>query len=234
MNEVCVEEKVETSVEALCLSKVYWDGGRRLEVFRDLTLLVPRGKGLAIFGPSGSGKTTLLNLLTGLDRPTEGRVIVGGVELGRLNEAQRAEFRNRSIGFVFQFYHLLSEFTALENVMLPAMLRKSSEDEARIRGRAAALLERVGLKKRARHFPSELSGGEQQRVAIARALMNDPEILFCDEPTGNLDLSMAREIAALLNDLYRKEKKTVLIVTHDENMAKQADRVWNIVSRQWQ
>lgn len=234
MNELCVEESVETTIEASRLSKVYWDGDRRLEIFKDVTFSVSRGQGIAIFGPSGSGKTTLLNLLTGLDRPTEGRVLVEGVDLGRLNEGQRAEFRNRSVGFVFQFYHLLSEFTALENVMLPALMRKPRRPESRMRDRAHALLERVGLKDRARHFPSELSGGEQQRVAIARALMNDPKLLFCDEPTGNLDLERGLEIAELLNDLYRREKKTVLIVTHDERIAKMADRVWNMVSRRWQ
>ncbi len=223
-----------TSIEASGLSRVYWDGSRRLEVFSGINLKVPKGQGVAIWGPSGSGKTTLLNVLSGLDRADSGKVLLSGVDVHALGENEKAAFRNRKIGFVFQFYHLLPEFTALENVMLPLLLRKEKSERDRAHDRAAGLLERVGLKDRATHFPSELSGGEQQRVAIARALINDPEILFCDEPTGNLDAATGRDVAELLSDVFRKEKCTVVLVTHDERIAKMTDRVWNIEKRDWE
>jgi lipoprotein-releasing system ATP-binding protein len=186
---------------------------------------------VAILGPSGSGKTTLLNILSGLDVPTTGAVRLEGQELGALSESQKAQFRGERIGFVFQFYHLLSEFTALENVMLPALMR--ARGAAHARGRALELLERMGLGERVQHYPAELSGGEQQRVAIARSLVNDPSVVFCDEPTGNLDAQGGSEVAGLLRDLFKKEKRTVLVVTHDERIAKMASRVWNIVDRDW-
>ena len=223
----------ETSIEASGLSKVYWDGDRQLEILNNISLSVKRGEGLAILGPSGSGKTTLLNLLSGLDKPSGGEVKLSGISLNRLSEKEKADFRNDNIGFIFQFYHLLSEFSALENVILPALIRKKSVSEHDIKIKAESLLERVGLKDRMRHFPSEMSGGEQQRVAIARALMNDPKILFCDEPTGNLDIKMGLQIAELLKDLFNKERKTVLVVTHDERIAKIASRVWNIADKDW-
>ncbi len=210
------------------LGKVYWDGNRRLDVLKNIFFTAKSGEGVAILGPSGSGKTTLLNLLSGLDRPTEGTVKLDGIETGCLNENEKARFRNSKIGFVFQFYHLLSEFSALENVMLPALMQKNGAKE-RVRQRAIELLEKVGLKDRGSHFPSELSGGEQQRVAIARALINDPQILFCDEPTGNLDPRMGSEIAELLSGFFRREKKTLIVATHDEKIARITDRVWNIL-----
>ena len=237
MNELIVQETAtdqETSIEATGLSKVYWDGGRQLEILKNISLTVRKGEGIAILGPSGSGKTTLLNVLSGLDKPTSGRVALDGVFLDELSADRKARLINQRVGFVFQFYHLLSEFSALENVTLPALIGKTAQKKEAIRERAVSLLTRVGLKHRLTHFPSELSGGEQQRVAIARSLMNNPSILFCDEPTGNLDLDMGREIAELLKDLFKKEGKTVLIVTHDERIAKIADRVWNLVDRQWQ
>ena len=224
----------ETTIEAVNLSKVYWDGDRTLEILKNVSFAVRRGEGIAILGPSGSGKTTLLNLLSGLDRPSAGEVRLGGVPLNKLSEGGKARFRNENVGFVFQFYHLLSEFTALENVMLPALVGKGRKNARQTLERAAGLLGRVGLKERLKHFPGELSGGEQQRVAIARALMNDPKILFCDEPTGNLDLGMGREIAELLRELFAERDKTVLIVTHDERIAQMADRVWNLVTGDWQ
>ena len=223
----------ETSIEASGLSKVYWDGDRNLEILKNISLSVKAGEGVAILGPSGSGKTTLLNILSGLDKPSTGEVKLNGMPLNKLSEKEKANFRNKNIGFIFQFYHLLSEFTALENVMLPALMRKEAKPSDRSKAKAEALLVRVGLKDRMKHFPSELSGGEQQRVAIARALMNDPRILFCDEPTGNLDSRMGSEIAELLRDLFNKEGKTVLVVTHDERIAKMASRVWNIVEQDW-
>ena len=224
----------ETSIEAIGLGKVYWDGSRRLEVLKQVSFSVRRSEGVAILGPSGSGKTTLLNILSGLDRPSEGTVRLDSVELARLSEKDKSLFLNRNVGFVFQFYHLLPEFSALENVMLPALIRKGGKPKEDLRGRAHALLAKVGLKDRARHFPSELSGGEQQRVAIARALMNDPRILFCDEPTGNLDPRMGMEIAELLRDCFTKEKKTVVVVTHNEAIARMASRTCNIMTGSWQ
>jgi lipoprotein-releasing system ATP-binding protein len=224
----------QTSIEAVGISKVYWNGNHDLEILKDVTFSVKPGEGVAILGPSGSGKTTLLNLLSGLDRPSEGEIRLNGISLSGLNEKEKADFRNENIGFIFQFYHLLSEFTAFENVMLPAMMRKDRKSGGEMKSKAEALLGRVGLKDRIYHFPNELSGGEQQRVAIARALMNDPKILFCDEPTGNLDIRMGLGIIELLKDLFDKERRTVLVVTHDERIAKMASRVWNIVDRDWQ
>ena len=229
-----MSENRTAALEALNISKVYCDGDRELQVLKDISLSVKSGEGVAILGPSGSGKTTLLNILSGLDRPSGGEVRLGGVGLNKMGEKEKARLRNETIGFVFQFYHLLAEFTALENVMLPSLIAPGRRPDRQIKEKAMALLERVGLKERQGHFPSELSGGEQQRAAIARALMNDPEILFCDEPTGNLDREMGREITALLKDLFSKDKKTVLVVTHDERIAKMADRVWDIVKGDWE
>ena len=219
----------ETTIEATALGKVYWDGSRSLEVLNNFSLTARRGEGVAILGPSGSGKTTLLNLLSGLDTPSAGDVKIDGVSLRSLSENEKAVLRNKKIGFVFQFYHLLSELTALENVMLPAQIGRGRGLTAEICLRAENLLQRVGLKERMTHFPSELSGGEQQRVAIARALMNDPNILFCDEPTGNLDRAMGSEVAELLKNLFSKDQKTVVMVTHDEKIAGMADRVFNLM-----
>ena len=224
----------ETTIEAKNVSKVYWDGSRKLEILKNASLAVKKGEGVAILGPSGSGKTTLLNILSGLDAPSGGSVILGGHVMQDLSENERADLRNQRLGFVFQFYHLLPEFSALENVMMPAMIGKRGARERDLFGKACGLLQKVGLKDRARHFPSELSGGEQQRVAIARALMNDPDILFCDEPTGNLDRKTASGIQALIRDFFEKEKKTVLVVTHDPLIAGMATRVWNIVSGEWE
>lgn len=223
---------LDTAIEASGLAKVYWDGSRKLEILKDVTFSIRAGEGVAIWGPSGSGKTTLLNLLSGLDRPDAGSVKLGGTDVHRLGEREKAQFRNRNIGFIFQFYHLLPEFTALENVMLPA--RVGGEPEAAARPRAEALLRRVGLSHRLGHHPAELSGGEQQRAAIARALMNDPAFLFCDEPTGNLDPRTAAETAELLSGCFRSEKKTVVVVTHDERIAKMADRVWSMTAGRWE
>lgn len=215
------------AIEASGVGKVYWDGGKTLQVLKNISLTVKKGEMLAVLGPSGSGKTTLLNILSGLDRPSEGTVRLEGQELHRLSEKQMATVRNKRIGFVFQFYHLLPEFSALENVMLPA--RIAGANGAAEEKRARALLDRVGLLGRVSHYPSELSGGEQQRVALARALMNDPAILFCDEPTGNLDPATGIEVAALIKDLSVQENKTVLVVTHDQGVASLASRVRRMV-----
>ena len=215
------------------LHKIYRTGAKEVRAVNGIDLEIKDGVSAAITGPSGAGKSTLLHLLGGLDNPTRGSVSLDGVDIYKLSDGARAKIRNERVGFVFQFYHLLPEFTALENVMLPALIRKDKRNAKETRQRALALLERVGLKERMGHFPSELSGGEQQRAAIARSLMNDPEILFCDEPTGNLDQKMGQGIAELLRDLYTKERKTVLVVTHDERIAKMAHRVWSIVDRDW-
>ena len=223
-----------TTVEANRISKVYWDGGRHLQVLKDITFAVASGEGVAILGPSGSGKTTLLNILSGLDMATSGTVKLEGRQMSAMNPVERAEIRNRRLGFVFQFYHLLPEFTALENVMLPAMMKTKPETLETVRQRAAELLERVGLKDRSTHYPAELSGGEQQRVAIARSLVNDPAILFCDEPTGNLDPATGEGVRRLIRDFFEKDKKTVLVATHDERIARMATRVWNITKGDWE
>ena len=220
----------ELVIEASGVSKVYWDGTRTLQVLKDVSLTVKRGESVAVLGPSGSGKTTLLNMLSGLDRPAEGTVKLAGQDIHSLSETEKARFRNEHIGFVFQFYHLLPEFTALENVMLPALIRGSKDAG----DKAKTLLERVGLSARLTHYPSELSGGEQQRVALARALVNDPAIVFCDEPTGNLDPATGHEMAELIEKLSAREQKTVLIVTHDRELAARATRVWNIVKGDWE
>ena len=218
-------------IEAQGVSKVYWDGDKTLQVLKDISLTVKKGEMLAVLGPSGSGKTTLLNILSGLDKPSTGTVQLEGQDLYQLSERQMARVRNERIGFVFQFYHLLPEFTALENVILPARIAKSGSvlgGHAAQGERAKRLLDQVGLSARASHYPSEMSGGEQQRTALARALMNDPAILFCDEPTGNLDPATGKEVAKLIKDLSVQSGKTVLVVTHDPSVAGLATRVWNM------
>src|SRR3989338_3521751 len=220
-------------LEAIDLRKVYSDVQRTLEILNQVSLKVRKGEGVAILGPSGSGKTTLLNLLSGLDDPTSGQVMLDGVSIHELKAGDKARFINRNIGFIFQFYHLLPELTALENVMLPVWVSKESARIPEAQKKAKELLDRVGLKERMKHFPSELSGGEQQRVAIARALIYDPKFLFCDEPTGNLDIPRGEEIAGLLKKLFSEERKTVLIVTHDERIARMTDRVWHLVGQKW-
>ncbi len=220
----------ELVIEASGVGKVYWDGTRSLQVLKNVSLTVKKGESVAVLGPSGSGKTTLLNILSGLDGPSEGFVKVGGQDVHAYSESAKARFRNEQIGFVFQFYHLLPEFTALENVMLPALIGRRQGVEQK----AHSLLSRVGLSERASHYPSELSGGEQQRVALARALVNDPAIVFCDEPTGNLDPATGKEVAALIEELTAQEKKTVLVVTHDRALAARTSRIWDLAKGDWE
>ncbi len=227
-------EEAGSGIEAIGLRKVYSDGERELQIFNNLSLKIRKGEGVAILGPSGSGKTTFLNLLSGLDEPESGQVLLNGVSIHELKATEKARFINGNVGFIFQFYHLLPEFTALENVMLPMQISKRPALLPGARKRAKELLDRVGLVERMKHFPSELSGGEQQRVAIARALIHEPPFLFCDEPTGNLDIQKGLEIAELLKRLFAEERRTVLIVTHDERIAKMTDRVWNIVEQRWE
>ncbi len=207
------------------LHKTYIDGERCLHVLKGIDLEVHRGKILVVVGPSGAGKSTLLHLLGGLDSPTEGEVFLDGVSLYDLSDSERANVRCQRIGFVFQFYHLLPEFTALENVTLPSLVADRSPGAVE---RAKAILDDVGLDHRMDHRPDQLSGGEQQRVAIARALINDPDIVFCDEPTGNLDSSYSHLICELIQRLNEEKSQTFVIVSHEEEMAQLTDEVYRI------
>jgi lipoprotein-releasing system ATP-binding protein len=210
------------------LTKTFLTGGKELCVLRGVDLTVARGESVAIVGPSGAGKSTLLHILGALDEPTQGAVYLDEVCLSRLDDARRSRVRNTRFGFVFQFYHLLREFSAQENVLLPALVRPGKKDVKTLRQKAASLLEAVGLGDRVSHRPGQLSGGEQQRVAIARALMNDPEILFCDEPTGNLDHASGSQVHELLMRLNRESRTTLVMVTHSPTLAEGAGRVLNI------
>ncbi|MDD5691998.1 MAG: ABC transporter ATP-binding protein [Candidatus Omnitrophica bacterium] len=209
-------------VKALC--KSYRDTTSSLEVLKDINFAVNTGEFLAVQGPSGAGKSTLLHILGGLDNPTSGRVYFQNEDIYGLDENSRANLRNRKVGFVFQFFHLLPELNALENVLLPAILRSWGEKKKSLNF-ASELLERLGLSQRKTHRPQELSGGEQQRVAIARALVNRPRLLLCDEPTGNLDSENGENILRLLKEVNLKEKVTVIIVTHDKDIAASAGRI---------
>lgn len=211
-------------LEAIELIKRYTVGPNTLEVLKGIDLSVNKGEILGIVGPSGAGKSTLLHLLGGLDEPTEGVVKLEGKDISRLNDKQRAQLRNSHFGFVFQFYHLLAEFTALENVMLPAIIGHR-ESRSKIREKASLVLKKCGLAKRLNHRPSELSGGEQQRVAIARALVNKPQIVFCDEPTGNLDTDTGIQIKDLLWQLNKEYNATLIVVTHEQELVKEATRI---------
>ncbi|WP_110687490.1 ABC transporter ATP-binding protein [Salinicola aestuarinus] len=205
------------------LTRTYSEGPQNLTVLDHLDFEVRAGERVAVVGSSGSGKTTLLNLLGGLDRPSGGEVIIGGQSLAGLNEADLGRFRNRYIGFVYQFHHLLAEFTAAENVALPLIVRGQSRKAAT--QRAMALLERVGMGPRGTHKPGELSGGERQRVAIARALVTDPSLVLMDEPTGNLDQTTAGNILAMMDELAATTECAFVVVTHDLSLAAHQDRM---------
>ena len=213
-------------IQAKGLIKIYRNGAKELEVLKGIDLKVAKSEVLAVLGPSGAGKSTLLHLLGGLDTPTAGEVMIDGTDIYALGDRERAKIRNRKIGFVFQFYHLLPEVDALENVMFPLLIKGG--DGKNLRGKGAGLLKAVGLEDRMNHRPGELSGGEQQRVAIARALINEPELLLCDEPTGNLDSESGENIIELLWELNKSRKMTLMIVTHDAQIAKAAQRVLHI------
>lgn len=199
------------------LEKTYTQGPQRLQVLSDVNLSVGEGERIAIVGSSGSGKTTLLNLLGGLDLPSGGTVHVAGRNLAQVNETERGQMRNRYLGFVYQFHHLLGEFSALENVAMPLLI--GGMGLAAARQKSTAILERVGLGERLNHKPAELSGGERQRVAIARALVTEPRCVLLDEPTGNLDRQTAVEVQALLNELNQDFGISLIVVTHDEQLA---------------
>lgn len=196
-----------------------------VHVLRGVTVEISKGDVVVIVGPSGAGKSTLLHVLGGLDKPTQGDVFFDEQNMYTLNDRGRAKIRNERIGFVFQFYHLLPEFSALENVVMPALIKADSGLTPEMKILGQEMLKRVGLSERATHKPSELSGGEQQRVAIARALVNQPDVLFCDEPTGNLDSENGAEVIDLLMKVNQENKQTLVIVTHDEGIAKRANKV---------
>lgn len=202
------------------IKKTYKLATSSFEVLKGIDLEVKKGAFVSIVGPSGAGKSTLLHILGGLDKPTNGVVVLDNEDIYRLTDNQRAKIRNNKIGFVFQFYHLLGEFTALENVILPLLVKENKQVNNKLKAKGRELLALVGLEKRIEHKPSQLSGGEQQRVAIARALINDPELILCDEPTGNLDSESGKNVIDLLLRLNKRNNQALVVVTHDEDIAK--------------
>ncbi|MBQ0831407.1 ABC transporter ATP-binding protein [Marinobacter sp.] len=218
-----VMKDVPLVIDCRQVTRTYTQGPETLTIFSDISLEVTAGETVAIVGSSGAGKTTLLNLLGGLDKPSTGQISICGKDIHRLSEAGRARFRNRYLGFVYQFHHLLPEFTALENVMMPCALGGMAVNDAR--SRAQSILQRVGLAERLAHKPGELSGGERQRVAIARALVNEPDCVLMDEPTGNLDEHTGEGVRALIESLRDQLGIAFVMVTHDMKMARSLGRV---------
>ena len=219
-------------LEAENIYRSFTDGKSHVDVIKDLSLQVHQGEFVSIVGSSGSGKSTLLHILGGLDRPTQGMVNLNGKRFDNLGEAERGFLRNENLGFVYQFHHLLPEFSALENVAMPLMLRADSQFKS-VKAQAEYLLDRVGLSHRMDHKPGELSGGERQRVALARALVTKPAVVLADEPTGNLDRKTALGIFELLTDLKKELNMAMLIVTHDEHLAQAADSILHMQDGLW-
>jgi len=215
-------EKVVLRCEHLV--KRFEDGDLKVDVLKDINLTVKAGEQIAIIGASGSGKSTLLHCLGGLDKPTSGEILVRGFNIGQLSEAQRGTVRNHGLGFVYQYHHLMPEFTALENVAMPLLLRGISQREAQ--SQAKSMLENVGLEHRIAHKPGEMSGGERQRAAVARALVTSPNCLLADEPTGNLDRKTAEKVYQMMLELNKRQNIAFVIVTHDEQLAHRMEHVY--------
>ena len=214
-------------IEVINLYKSFPIAGKELVILKGVTISIQRGEMLAIVGASGVGKSTLLSLLGALDRPTSGKLLFDGVDLSSFSDAELAEFRNKKIGFVFQFHHLLPEFTALENAMMPGLIRRM--DRRALETSAKEILDAVGLSGRLSHRPGQLSGGEQQRVAVARALILRPQLVLADEPTGNLDTQTSDEVFSLIKEMNKKWGITFVLVTHNEKLSAQADRMIRMV-----
>jgi lipoprotein-releasing system ATP-binding protein len=217
-------------IEAINVHKVYTDDSdKELHVLKGVNFKIEKGAFAALVGPSGAGKSTLLHILGGLDSPSRGSVVFEGDSLYKLTDSQLSRIRNSRIGFVFQFYHLLSEFSVLENVLMPVLISGAKPEQIiEARNKALGLLGRVGLQDRTAHFPNQLSGGEKQRVAIVRALMNDPHLLLCDEPTGNLDSGSSSEIIDLLKRINQENRMTILLVTHNEELASRTQKIYHL------
>lgn len=216
-------------LEVKNLHKSYTNGGKEVRVLKGLNLGIDKGKLVAVVGPSGAGKSTLLHILGGLDIPTQGKIIFAGEDVYSLSDTALSMLRNKKIGFVFQFYHLLPEFTVLENVLMPAMLRPEMRAQKRTtKETAVKFLSQAGLSERTSYFPNQLSGGEKQRVAIVRALINRPEMLLCDEPTGNLDSRTGSDIISWIKRINTENQMTVILVTHNLELAKETDTIYHL------
>ncbi len=231
MNSEIITETSQDLIAAKDVAKFFQQGSDKLWVLKNLSLTVQAGDAVCIRGASGAGKSTLLHILGTLDRPSQGQVFYRGANLLTKTDDQLADFRNKKMGFVFQFHHLMSEFTALENVMMPCRIAGQSKSVAR--EKAEALLVELQLESRMTHYPNEMSGGEQQRVAIARALVQNPEILFADEPTGNLDTANGQRIQELFFELKARRGLTLIVVSHDVDFAKRFPRVLSLKDGQW-
>jgi putative ABC transport system ATP-binding protein len=235
LNSIDVQEKdgsMEPIIQVQGVSKSYWRDSFEIPVLNNISFDIPAGEHLALMGPSGSGKTTLLNLIAGIDRPDKGQISVAGTNIGTLNESQLAKWRSTHVGFIFQFYNLIPVLTAYENVELPLLLTSLSKKERRQHVETALTV--VGLQDRMRHYPKQLSGGQEQRVAIARAITTDPTILVADEPTGDLDKNSADEILTLLERLNTEFHKTIVMVTHDPRAAEKAKVVRHLDKGEFQ